>query len=69
MAEPTESEPDASERTYEYVLQCPYGARLSGATEDEIVDVSNAHLAELHPDLVDSYERHHILFMARRVRI
>ncbi len=62
------AEPDAIEPTYEYVLQCPCGARLSGATEDEIVDVSNAHLAELHPDLVDSYERHHILFMAVKYR-
>ncbi len=62
------TEPDATERTYEYVLQCPCGARLSGATEDEIVDVSTAHLAELHPDLADSYERHHILFMAVKYR-
>ena len=59
---------DETERSYEYVLQCPCGARLSGATEDEIVEVSQAHLEELHPDLADSYERHHILFMAVKYR-
>ena len=59
---------DETERGDEYVLQCPCGARLSGATEDEIVDVSQAHLKELHPDLADTYERHHILFMAVKYR-
>ena len=62
------TEADATERSDEYVLQCPCGARLSGESEDEIVEVSKAHLAELHPDLADSYERHHILFMAVKHR-
>ncbi len=55
--------PDA-EAQYEYVLHCPCGTALTGATEDEIVDVSFAHLREAHPDMVDDYEREHILFMA-----
>jgi hypothetical protein len=53
---------------YEWVLRCPCGTRLAGDTEDEIVDVSFAHLADEHPDLADSYEREHILFMAVRLR-
>ena len=53
---------------YEYVLRCPCGTALTGATEDEIVDVSFAHLREAHPDMADDYEREHILFMAIKVR-
>lgn len=41
---------------------------LTGATEDDIVDVAFAHLRELHPDMADDYEREHILFMAVRLR-
>lgn len=52
---------------FHYVLDCPCGARLTADTEDEIVDVSFAHLAEKHPDMADEYEREHILFMARRL--
>ena len=53
---------------YQWVLHCPCGARLVGDTEDDIVHVSFAHLAENHPDMADSYEREHILFMAVRYR-
>lgn len=51
-----------------YVLQCPCGITLSGATEDDIVEVAFAHLREQHPDMADDYEREHILFMAVRLR-
>ena len=54
------------EKTYEWILDCPCGTRLRGASEDEIVDVSLAHLAEKHPDM--TYEREHILFMAVKYR-
>ena len=57
-----------TENQYHYVLSCPCGARLTGETEDEIVDVSFAHLREKHPDMADTYEREHILFMAVRLR-
>jgi len=57
-----------TEHEYHYVLQCPCGAALSGDTEDDIVEVSFAHLREKHPDLADEYEREHILFMAIRLR-
>lgn len=52
---------------FHYVLRCPCGQTLTGLTEDEIVDVSFAHLREVHPDMADEYEREHILFMAQRL--
>ena len=48
-----------------WVLDCPCGEVLTGDTEDEIVEVSLAHLGSQHPGM--SYEREHILFMARRL--
>jgi len=62
------NDPPVDDAGYEWVLQCPCGTRLSGATEDEIVDVSFAHLSELHPDMADAYEREHVLFMAVKFR-
>jgi hypothetical protein len=56
-----------NEVQFHYVLQCPCGTTLTGLTEDEIVEVSVAHLREKHPDLADDYEREHILFMAQRL--
>jgi len=58
----------STEPEYQYVLRCPCGDSLYGLTEDEIVDVSFAHLREKHPDMADDYEREHILFMAIKVR-
>ncbi len=55
------------ELEFHYVLNCPCGEALSGLTEDEIVEISLAHLREAHPDMADTYEREHVLFMARRV--
>ena len=57
-----------SEPDFHYVLSCPCGLTLTGASEDEIVETSFAHLREKHPDKADSYEREHILFMAVRLR-
>jgi len=57
-----------SEFQYQFLLRCPCGAALTGATEDEIVDVSFADLRAVHPDMADDYEREHILFMAIKVR-
>ena len=53
---------------YHHVLRCPCGTTLTGDTEDEIVEVSFAHLREQHPDMADDYEREHILFMAIKLR-
>lgn len=58
---------DPPTREYHYVLRCPCGTSLTGDTEDDIVEVSFAHLAEVHPDMSDAYEREHILFMALRL--
>ena len=58
----------ADESRYQWVLTCPCGTRLVGASEDEIVDVSLAHLAAEHPDMADSYAREHVLFMAVKFR-
>ena len=58
----------APDSEFQFLLHCPCGVALTGATEDEIVDVSFAHLREVHPDMVDEYEREHILFMAIKVR-
>ena len=57
----------ASELQFHYVLDCPCGQVLTGDTEDDIVEVSFAHLREKHPDMAESYEREHVLFMARRL--
>jgi predicted small metal-binding protein len=52
---------------WSWVLQCPCGATLEGDSEDAIVSVSFDHLREKHPDMVDIYEREHILFMAQQL--
>lgn len=57
----------AGERQYHYVLRCPCGTSLTGDTEDDIVEVSFAHLRAEHPDMADEYEREHVLLMAMRV--
>ncbi len=51
-------------RKYKWVLRCPCGTALEGASEDAIVDVSLDHLREKHPGM--EYERGHILFMAQK---
>ena len=58
--------PAPTDRQYEWVLFCPCGTRLAAPSEDEIVEVSFAHLREAHPDMADEYEREHILFMAQK---
>ena len=55
----------SDEIEFHYVLRCPCGETLTGDTEDDIVEVSFAHLRAKHPDM--EYEREHILFMAQRL--
>lgn len=43
-------------------LNCPCGEALVGKDEDELVEITQAHLAQVHPGM--HYEREHILFMA-----
>lgn len=59
----------ASQPEYQYLLDCPCGITLEGGSEDEIVERSVNHLREAHPTMADTYERHHILFMARKMRV
>ena len=53
---------------YYYRLPCPCGVSLEGSSEDEIVEVAFAHLRDKHPDMAESYEREHVLFMAIKLR-
>jgi hypothetical protein len=66
MSMPDEPNPDPGHPGYLWVLDCPCGERLRGTSEDEIVEVSLAHLGERHPDL--TYEREQILFMTTKFR-
>jgi predicted small metal-binding protein len=56
------------EPQFQYILHCPCGESLRADGEDEIVDISFAHLREKHPDMANDYEREHILFMALKLR-
>ena len=64
MAEEPANTPEG--RHFVWVLQCPCGARLAGDSEDDIVNVASAHLADVHPELAENYEREHILFMSTK---
>jgi hypothetical protein len=52
---------------FHHVLTCPCGDTLTGATEDEIVEVACSHLRGKHPEMAGDYERDHILAMAQRL--
>jgi len=43
-------------------LQCPCGEIITAADEDELVEKTQAHLAEKHPGM--TYGREEILFIA-----
>ncbi len=43
-------------------ITCPCGKAIQGKDEDELVDLTQAHLAAAHPGL--DYDRDSILFMA-----
>ncbi|MCD4534539.1 DUF1059 domain-containing protein [Nocardioides sp. cx-169] len=43
-------------------LSCPCGTTITGADEDELVERTQAHLAQAHPGR--EYDREMILFMA-----
>jgi hypothetical protein len=46
------------------LLHGPGGEEITGSDEDELVTNAKQHLAAVHPDRADEYEREHILFMA-----
>ena len=43
-------------------LRCPCGEYLRADTEDELVELTQKHLAEVHPGM--DYSRDEILFLA-----
>jgi hypothetical protein len=43
-------------------VNCPCGTTIVGDDEDDLVEKTQAHLAEAHPDL--HYDREQILFIA-----
>jgi hypothetical protein len=45
------------------MLNCPCGEFIQGENEDELVDMTRAHLADAHPGM--DYGRDEILFLAR----
>jgi hypothetical protein len=43
-------------------LTCPCGTQIVGTDEDDLVEKTQAHLAEVHPGM--EYDREQILFVA-----
>jgi predicted small metal-binding protein len=43
-------------------LSCPCGVQITGEDDDELVDKTQVHLKEAHPD--HEYSRDEILFLA-----
>jgi predicted small metal-binding protein len=50
-----------------YVISCDCGYVSRGETEDELVEETNRHVAEVHPDLVGHLSRGDLLAMAEEV--
>jgi hypothetical protein len=48
--------------TMKTYLNCPCGEAITGTDEDDLVEKTQAHLADAHPGL--QYDRDAILFMA-----
>jgi hypothetical protein len=46
------------------VVHWPCGKDVQGASDDELVENVEAHIAEDHPDMVGRYSREQILEMA-----
>jgi hypothetical protein len=60
--------PEGEPLDYVWVLDCPCGERLRADSEETMVVAAKAHLTARHPDMADSYEREHILFMTTKFR-
>ncbi|MFD1812159.1 DUF1059 domain-containing protein [Rhodococcus gannanensis] len=43
-------------------LSCPCGAGITGSDEDDLVEKTRSHLADVHPGM--NYSRDEILFIA-----
>lgn len=45
-------------------LDCPCGTVIEAIDDDALVEAALEHLADMHPELADSYTREQILFLA-----
>jgi hypothetical protein len=50
-----------------YVINCECGYVSRGETEDELVQVANRHMEEVHPDIAGKVSREDLLAMAEEV--
>jgi len=48
-------------------IDCPCGATVTGATDDELVSATEAHMSEKHPEMVGTKSREEILAMTHDV--
>ena len=46
------------------LLQCPCGEEITAPDDDALVELTQRHLTDAHPDRAGEYQREHILFMA-----
>ena len=46
------------------VVHCECGIRISGETDDELVETLESHIAEFHPELVGNMDREQMLAMS-----
>ena len=50
-----------------YVINCDCGYVSRGETEDELVEETNRHIDEVHPDIAGKVSRDDLLAMAEEV--
>ena len=50
-----------------YVLTCDCGHVVRGETEEELVEATNRHIEEVHPDMAGKVSRDDLLAMAEEV--
>jgi predicted small metal-binding protein len=50
-----------------YVLRCDCGFVARAETEDELVEETNRHIEEVHPDMAGNISRDDLLAMAEEV--
>ena len=53
--------------TMAYVISCDCGYVSRGETEDELVDVANRHMEEVHPEMAGKVSREDLLAMSEEV--
>ena len=59
-----EERPAAEEAATAYLIKCDCGHVSRGETEDELVQATNRHIDEVHPDMAGKVSRDDLLAMA-----